>query len=134
MISKRTTSIFLTIIFIISVFAGCTVTAPVTPQKTTTQQTTESESKEITVPDEVAKEAVNTKSDTAAGVDLATNEKINATPQDENKIVDEGAIETDGTVEQENISYDGTNSGKGDGERQFRFCQRIQLQKIWQCK
>ena len=47
------------------------------------------------------------------GEDVGTDEVIEGNIQEEQEINDEGLLETDGVVEQENISYDGTNTGKG---------------------
>lgn len=48
-----------------------------------------------------------------SGKDIATTEIIEGSIKEEEQITDEGVIEKDGIVEQENISYDGDNSGKG---------------------
>ena len=50
---------------------------------------------------------------TESGENIATIEVIESSIEEEKQITDEGALETDGIVEQENISYDGDNSGKG---------------------
>jgi len=45
--------------------------------------------------------------------DLSTTEVIESSEDEEQEITDEGALENDAVVEQENISYDGDNSEKG---------------------
>lgn len=67
----------------------------------------------INIPQHVIDEANRTISEVKDGEDIATDETVNSNIKEEATVVDEGLLETDGTVEQENISYDGTNSGKG---------------------
>ncbi len=53
---------------------------------------------------------------TMENVDYSTQEELTSNIEDEQKITDEGAendLEIDAVIEQENISYDGSNSGKG---------------------
>lgn len=45
--------------------------------------------------------------------DLSTTEIIESSEEEEQNITDEGALETDAVVEQENISYDGDSTGNG---------------------
>lgn len=45
--------------------------------------------------------------------DISTTEVIESSENEEVSITDEGALETDAIVEQENISYDGDNTGNG---------------------
>lgn len=112
-------SFICSLLVVIMMFSGCT-TAPITdttttnPTETTTEThiTPESE-QEIIVSDEVEELAQDTIEDVASGEDIATDEIIEGTYADEKEIVDEGVLETDATVDQENISYDGVNSGKG---------------------
>lgn len=47
------------------------------------------------------------------GEDLSTKELIKSNEQEEQNVTDESALETDAVVEQENISYDGDNTGNG---------------------
>ena len=44
---------------------------------------------------------------------IETQEIIQSSEEEEQEVKDESALETDGVVEQENISYDGVNTGKG---------------------
>lgn len=50
---------------------------------------------------------------TIEGENLSTSEFIDSSIEEEEEIVDEGAIETDAVVEQENIAYEGTETGNG---------------------
>lgn len=50
---------------------------------------------------------------TENGENIATTEIIISSEEEEQNITDEGALETDAIVEQENISYDGDSTGNG---------------------
>ena len=50
---------------------------------------------------------------TFQGEDVSTKEVIESSEEEEKEITDEGALEVDAVIEQENISYDGTNTGNG---------------------
>lgn len=67
---------------------------------------------EVVVSAETQDTANKTIEATEKGQEVATTETIKATTPEE-EIVDEGAIESDAVVEQENISYDGDITGKG---------------------
>ena len=47
------------------------------------------------------------------GEDISTTEIIESSEEEEIDITDEGALETDAVIEQENISYDGDSTGDG---------------------
>lgn len=47
------------------------------------------------------------------GEDISTTEIIESSEEEEVDITDEGALETDAVIEQENISYDGDSTGDG---------------------
>lgn len=67
----------------------------------------------IIISEEVQESAAETIEATENGKDLSTTEIIESTVEEEENVTDEGALETDAVVEQENISYDGTNTGNG---------------------
>lgn len=67
----------------------------------------------VIISDEVQESAEDTIEATENGEDLSTTEIIESTVKEEESVTDEGALETDAVVEQENISYDGTNTGNG---------------------
>lgn len=67
----------------------------------------------VIISDEVQESAEETIEATENGEDLSTTEIIESTVEEEESVTDEGALETDAVVEQENISYDGTNTGNG---------------------
>ncbi len=67
----------------------------------------------VIISDEVQESAEDTIEATENGKDLSTTEIIESTVEEEESVTDEGALETDAVVEQENISYDGTNTGNG---------------------
>ena len=50
---------------------------------------------------------------TLDGEDVSTTEIIKSSEEEELEVTDEGALEEDAVIEQENISYDGTNTGNG---------------------
>ena len=68
---------------------------------------------EIVVSDEVQKNVNETIEATNKDEDISTTEVIESSIEEEQEVFDEGALETDAVVEQENISYNGDNSGKG---------------------
>lgn len=68
---------------------------------------------EIIVTEETQKIVDETISDTQNSKDLSTTEIIQSSEEEEQDVFDEGALETDAVVEQENISYDGDNTGNG---------------------
>ncbi len=109
-ITKSIICMLLSIILVFSALAGCSNDVAVSvPETTVTEQTTE---KEIIVSDEVKKLAADTKKAVVEEQDIASDE-LAPVPEDEADIVDEGAIEPDAQVEQEDISYDGTNTVNG---------------------
>ena len=68
---------------------------------------------EIILTEETQKIVDETISDTQDNKDLSTTEIIQSSGEEEQEVFDEGALETDVVVEQENISYDGDNTGNG---------------------
>lgn len=68
---------------------------------------------EIIVSEETKQIVDETKEATENKENISTVELIESSEQEEQSITDEGALETDAVVEQENISYDGDNTGKG---------------------
>lgn len=66
----------------------------------------------VTISDEVYGMADDTIEAVEQNKDIATDE-LAPVPEDESEIVDEGVIEPDAQVEQENISYNGTNTSNG---------------------
>lgn len=73
--------------------------------------------KEIVVSEEIQSEVADTKNAVENGGQVETKEIAKSTIKEEEEVTDEGAdeslLEADGLVEQENISYDGDNAGKG---------------------
>lgn len=67
---------------------------------------------EVIITEEIKQSAEEVKSITEKEK-IETIEVLESSKKEENEIMDEGALEIDGTVFQENISYDGTNTGKG---------------------
>lgn len=117
--TKRIICTLLSVLLIFGMFAGCSNDIAVSVDETTTEQTTQADVKEnltteepVTISDEVQEMVDDTKDAVADKQDIATDE-LAPVPDDEADIVDEGVIESDAQVEQENISYDGTNTGNG---------------------
>ena len=112
--NKAIMSVIMSLLLVITIFCGCNdfdIEKTTKPKKTTTvEQTTEPE---VTISADVKTEAVKTKDEVENGVDVGTDETIIAKAIEENTVVDESLIEQDAVVEQEDISYDGTNTGKG---------------------
>lgn len=71
------------------------------------------EPSQVIISDETKKMVEETIEATENKEDLSTKELITSTQEEEKQIIDEGAIETDAVVEQENISYDGEKTGSG---------------------
>lgn len=69
--------------------------------------------KEIIISEETQESVDDTIEATEKGKDLSTTEIIESSEEEEIQITDEGALETDAVVEQENISYNGVNTGNG---------------------
>ena len=73
--------------------------------------------KEIIVSEETKSEVADTKNAVANGGKVETTQIAKATIKEEQEVTDEGAdeslLEADALVEQENISYNGDNAGKG---------------------
>lgn len=125
---KRIVCTLLSVLLVFGMFAGCSNDTAVSIIASTTEQTTQTVTEEnsaadttninvgstepVTISDEVQQLADDTKEAVASEQDIATDE-LAPVPDDEAEIVDEGAIEPDAQVEQENISYDGTNTGNG---------------------
>ena len=68
--------------------------------------------KEVTVTEETKEIVLDTKNATKDGENISSEETIESTVPEE-AVVDEGAIEQDAQVDQENISYDGDITGNG---------------------
>lgn len=69
--------------------------------------------KEIIISEETQETVDDTIEATEKGEDLSTTEIIESSEEEEIQITDEGALETDAVIEQENISYNGVNTGNG---------------------
>ncbi len=111
--NKAIMSVIMSLLLITSIFCGCNnsnIESTTKPTETTTEQTTEPE---VTISADVKTEAEKTKNEVEDGVDVGTDETIIAKPIEENTVVDESLIEQDAVIKQEDISYDGTNTGKG---------------------
>lgn len=68
---------------------------------------------DVVVSEQTKELVIQTKEAIQNDEDISTTETIESTEQEEQNITDESALENDAVVEQENISYDGDNSGKG---------------------
>ena len=103
---KKNIKIISLIMVICILFNGC-IEAPPSNNLTITEQvtTTQTQEDDVVVSKETLILAKETIQDTKEGENLETNEII-INPE-------ERSLEPDGMVEMENISYDGTNSGKG---------------------
>lgn len=112
--NKAIMSVIMSLLLVITIFCGCNdfdiekSTKPI--ETTTVEQITEPE---VTISADVKTEAKKTKDEVENGEDVGTDETIIAKPIEENTVVDESLIEQDAVIEQEDISYDGTNTGKG---------------------
>lgn len=71
------------------------------------------EENDVVLTDEMQAEINDTIENVENGKDISTTEIIESSEEEEQEITDEGALENDAMVEQENISYNGDNSGNG---------------------
>ena len=71
------------------------------------------EMNEIDVSEKTKELSIQTKQDVNNNKNISTTEIIQSSEEEEKTVNDESVIEQDANVEQENISYDGDNSGKG---------------------
>lgn len=125
---KLSSKILCILLCVAVLFAGCASAPsaePTTSNEPTTETTTEVPTQtyaesveagdeiEVTVSDEVVELVEDTNEIVENGEDIATDETIPADEADEERVADEGTLESDASVDQENISYDGTNTGKG---------------------
>lgn len=116
---KKFYSFISSLLVVLLLFSGCTMTpinniTTTNPTEITTEPYTEPEPEQnIVISNEVQTLAEDTIEDVSSGEDIATDEIIDSSFIEEKKEIDETVLETDGTIEQENISYDGVNTGKG---------------------
>ena len=73
----------------------------------------EKEKQNIIITDETQEIVEETIDAVENGKDISTTEIIEGSEEDEIDITDEGALETDAVIEQENISYNGDSTGNG---------------------
>lgn len=110
---KRIIQILSMLICILFIFAGCST--PAEPEQQITESTTVlyDTEQEIIVSDEVKALAEDTIDAVENDESIETDIVISDAIADEDTIEDELAIEQDAQVAQENVSYNGTNTGKG---------------------
>lgn len=109
-ISKKLKAIFCLFLCVLILFAGAgCVSEPdeETAATASSENLPNDEKEEIIVSDEVHQLAQDTSEAVEKGQDIATDEVI------ESSVEEEQSLEKDAVVEQENISYDGTNTGNG---------------------
>lgn len=82
-------------------------------QDTDDVSTPDNETEDVIVSEQTEETVIQTLEAIESGDDLSTTEVIESSEEEEQEITDEGALETDAVLEQENISYDGTNTGNG---------------------
>lgn len=111
--------IILIIVLLCSIVIGmlCAIYIPDSKMNNTIQQVQTELIKEIIVSEEAQSEVADTKNAVENGGQVETKEIAKSTIKEEEEVTDEGAdeslLEADALVEQENISYDGDNAGKG---------------------
>lgn len=111
--------IILIIVLLYSIVIGmlCAIYIPDSKMNNTIQQVQTELIKEIIVSEEAQSEVADTKNAVENGGQVETKEIAKSTIKEEEEVTDEGAdeslLEADALVEQENISYDGDNAGKG---------------------
>ncbi|MBR1763652.1 MAG: SH3 domain-containing protein [Eubacterium sp.] len=115
---KITQKVIAALIAVLVIFSGGYVIVEYdnAPEKeTTTVTTTEASTviEEVTVSDELLEIVESVEEQIENDESVETNDVLVAPPSEEKQINDEGLLETDGVIEQENISYDGTNDKSG---------------------
>jgi len=111
--------IVIIVLFLVTVITGiiCGIYLPNSNINKNIQQVQTELIKEIVVSEETQSEVADTKNAVENGGKVETKEIAKSTIKEEEEVTDEGAdeslLEADGLVEQENISYDGDNAGKG---------------------
>lgn len=122
---KAILSTLLSVLIILSAFAGCSYENE--EMSITTEQTTvaeETPTEEITVSAETQQLAEDTKKAVEQQQDLSSNEIIESSEDEEATVIDEGALENDGTVEQENFAWEGSTKA-GEGLSLLGACQGL---------
>lgn len=111
---KSLISILVCIVLIFTAVVGCSTNTS-SESDTTSASAPEptSEYNEVTVSNETKELVSDTVEEIEQGNDISTNEVIESSEEEEATVVDEGVLEADAQVEQENVSYDGTNAGDG---------------------
>lgn len=71
------------------------------------------EENEVVLTDEMKEKVNETIENVENGEDISTTEIIESSEEEEQEITDEGALENDAIVEQENIEYNGDSTGNG---------------------
>lgn len=107
---RNVKSLLCLLVCILFLFAGCSTYTDTPIMETTEPETvaeTETTADEVIVSDEVESLAEDTSKAVEQGEDIATDEVI------ESGLDKEKELEPDAVVEQENISYNGTNTGNG---------------------
>lgn len=107
---RNVKSLLCLLVCILFLFAGCSTYTDTPVMETTEPETvaeTETQEDEVIVSDEVESLAEDTSKAVEQGEDIATDEVI------ESGLDKEKELEPDAVVEQENISYNGTNTGNG---------------------
>lgn len=111
--------IVIIVLFLITTITGiiCGIYLPNSKINDNIQQVQTELIKEIVVSEEIQSEVADTKNAVENGGKVETKEIAKSTIKEEEEVTDEGAdeslLEADALVEQENISYDGDNAGKG---------------------
>lgn len=123
---KSILSLLLSILLVIGISTGCTAyhvsDDPTSTTEYSTQSTTsddsigssdsESKSEEVTISSETQELVSDTLDAIENNGDIATDEVIESSESEEATVVDEGALEADAQVEQENVSYDGVSKAE----------------------
>ena len=117
--NKFKKKIVIILLFLITTITGiiCGIYLPNSDINKNIQQVQTELIKEIVVSEEIQSEVADTKNAVENGGKVETKEIAVASIKEEEEVTDEGAdessLEADALVEQENISYDGDNAGKG---------------------
>lgn len=121
---KAILSTLLSVLIILSAFAGCSYENE--EMSITTEQTTETEERaeEITVSAETQQLAEDTKKAVEENKNLSTNEVIESSEDEEATVIDEGALENDGTAEHGEYAWNG-DAKAGEGLKLLGTCQGL---------
>lgn len=112
-LDKRKSILLIVLIILFMLGGAFKIIAPDSKINNIISETQETVIQEILISEETEELAIQTKEAIEQNKTLETTEVIKADIEEEKEITDEGALESDAVVEQENIAYNGDITGDG---------------------